>query len=72
MTIPTIPFGSTGHLSTRCIFGAAALARAAQEQADRTLEVLLRYGMTRTATIRRPARRSHAGRCSRCSPPPGT
>ena len=47
MTIPTIPFGSTGHLSTRCIFGGTALSRASQEQADRTLEVLLRYGIQR-------------------------
>ena len=45
MTIPTIPFGSTGHLSTRCIFGGTALSRASQEEADRTLEVLLHYGI---------------------------
>ena len=53
MTIPTIPFGSTGHLSTRCIFGGTALSRASQEQADRTLEVLLRYGINHIDTKRR-------------------
>jgi aryl-alcohol dehydrogenase-like predicted oxidoreductase len=32
-------------MSTRTIFGAAALAQASQEEADRTLEVLLQYGV---------------------------
>ena len=50
MTIPTFPFGSTGHVSTRCIFGGTALARASQEEADRTLEVLLRYGINHIDT----------------------
>ncbi|MBO0686314.1 MAG: aldo/keto reductase, partial [Candidatus Dormibacteraeota bacterium] len=45
MAIPTLPFGRTGHLSTRTVFGGAALARASQDVADRTLEVLLRYGV---------------------------
>ena len=49
-TIPTIPFGSTGHLSTRCIFGGTALSRASQEEADRTLEVLLQYGINHIDT----------------------
>lgn len=39
------PFGRTGHLSTRTIFGAAALSEVRQEEADQTLEVLLRYGV---------------------------
>jgi len=39
------PFGRTGHASTRAIFGAAALSRVTQDEADRTLEVLLRYGV---------------------------
>ena len=43
--IPTLPFGSTGHISTRTIFGAAALSRATQEEADRVLELLLRHGV---------------------------
>lgn len=38
-------FGRTGHESTRAIFGAAALARVSQDEADRTLDVLLRYGV---------------------------
>ena len=45
MTIATLPFGRSGHLSTRTIFGAAALAHVTQEEADRTLEVLLRHGV---------------------------
>ena len=38
--IATHPFGRTAHESTRAIFGAAALSRVTQEDADRTLEVL--------------------------------
>jgi aryl-alcohol dehydrogenase-like predicted oxidoreductase len=41
--IPRQAFGRTGHESTRTIFGAAALGEVTQEQADRTLEVLLQY-----------------------------
>jgi aryl-alcohol dehydrogenase-like predicted oxidoreductase len=43
MAIAQIPFGRTGHLSSRIIFGAAALSRVPQEVADRTLEVLLEH-----------------------------
>jgi aryl-alcohol dehydrogenase-like predicted oxidoreductase len=43
--IATQPFGHTGHTSTRTIFGAAALGQVTQDDADRTLEVLLRYGV---------------------------
>ena len=50
MTIPAIPFGSSGHLSTRCIFGGTALSRASQEEADRTLEVLLQHGINHIDT----------------------
>lgn len=39
--IPRIPFGRTGHHSRRTIFGAAALSRATQEQADETLDLLV-------------------------------
>jgi aryl-alcohol dehydrogenase-like predicted oxidoreductase len=45
MTIPTLPFGRTGHMSTRTLFGAAALGSVSQADADRTLEVLLKYGV---------------------------
>jgi aryl-alcohol dehydrogenase-like predicted oxidoreductase len=43
--IDTTAFGSTGHLSTRTLFGAAALARVPQDVADQTLELLLEYGV---------------------------
>ncbi|MBO0704031.1 MAG: aldo/keto reductase [Candidatus Dormibacteraeota bacterium] len=45
MALPTAPFGSTGHESTRTLFGAAALARVDQGVADRTLDVLLEHGV---------------------------
>ncbi|HVC83117.1 MAG TPA: aldo/keto reductase [Chloroflexota bacterium] len=43
--IATQPFGRTGHASSRVIFGAAALGEATQDQADQTLELLLRHGV---------------------------
>jgi aryl-alcohol dehydrogenase-like predicted oxidoreductase len=45
MAIPTLPFGRLGHQSTRTLFGAAALSRVSQDDADRTLDVLLQYGV---------------------------
>ncbi|MCU0501271.1 MAG: aldo/keto reductase [Anaerolineae bacterium] len=48
--IPKAPFGRTGHMSTRVIFGAAALGRVTQEEADRTLDVLLQYGINHIDT----------------------
>jgi aryl-alcohol dehydrogenase-like predicted oxidoreductase len=47
------PFGRTGHQSTVTLFGAAALARASQADADRALEVLLRYGVNHIDTAAR-------------------
>ena len=44
------PFGQTGHMSTRTIFGAAALSRVTQEEADRTLDVLFEYGINHIDT----------------------
>ncbi len=44
------PFGRTGHMSTVAIFGAAALGRVTQEEADRTLDVLLEYGVNHIDT----------------------
>jgi aryl-alcohol dehydrogenase-like predicted oxidoreductase len=38
-------FGRTGHESVRTIFGGAALSNVTQEEADQTLDVLLRYGV---------------------------
>ncbi len=43
--IPKRPFGRTGHLSTRTIFGAFALSRATQAEADLVLELLLESGI---------------------------
>ncbi|HEX4208454.1 MAG TPA: aldo/keto reductase [Ktedonobacteraceae bacterium] len=45
MAIPKLAFGHTGHVSTRTIFGAASLGSVTQAEADRTLEVLLKYGV---------------------------
>src|SRR5258705_2227399 len=47
------PFGRTGHSSSVTLFGAAALARASQDDADRALEVLLRYGVNHIDTAAR-------------------
>jgi aryl-alcohol dehydrogenase-like predicted oxidoreductase len=47
------PFGRTGHQSTVTLFGAAALARVSQDDADRALEVLLRYGVNHIDTAAR-------------------
>jgi aryl-alcohol dehydrogenase-like predicted oxidoreductase len=47
------PFGRTGHRSTVTLFGAAALARVDQAEADRTLDVLLRYGVNHIDTAPR-------------------
>ena len=43
-------FGRTGHESTRAIFGAAALSKVTQAEADRTLDVLLQYGINHIDT----------------------
>ncbi len=43
-------FGRTGHLSTRTLFGAASLSQVTQVEADRTLEVLLEYGINHIDT----------------------
>jgi predicted aldo/keto reductase-like oxidoreductase len=42
--IPTLPFGRTGHISTRVLFGAAALSRVTQAEADKAVETLMKYG----------------------------
>jgi aryl-alcohol dehydrogenase-like predicted oxidoreductase len=48
--IPTAPFGSTGHESTRVIFGAAVLARANERDAAETLAVAVEYGLNHVDT----------------------
>ena len=42
-SISRLPFGSTGHQSSRLIFGAAALAAMSQSRADATLQTCLLY-----------------------------
>jgi len=48
--IETIPFGATGHESSRVIFGAAALAEVPQSAADQALELLLEHGINHIDT----------------------
>jgi aryl-alcohol dehydrogenase-like predicted oxidoreductase len=48
--LPTAPFGSTGHESTRLVFGAAALGGMSQERADSTLADLARWGVNHIDT----------------------
>ncbi|MCJ7694333.1 MAG: aldo/keto reductase, partial [Anaerolineaceae bacterium] len=48
--IPKLAFGRTGHLSTRALFGAAALSEVTQDEADKTLELLLEYGINHIDT----------------------
>lgn len=48
--IEQLAFGRTGHLSTRTIFGAAALGRVTQADADRTMELILRRGINHIDT----------------------
>jgi aryl-alcohol dehydrogenase-like predicted oxidoreductase len=43
--LPTLPFGRTGHASSRVVFGAAALWRCSQDEADRALDLLLEHGV---------------------------
>jgi predicted aldo/keto reductase-like oxidoreductase len=48
--IPLKTFGRTDHQSTRAIFGAAALSRVTQDEANQTLELLLEYGINHIDT----------------------
>ena len=48
--IEKIPFGRTGHLSTRVLFGGAAFGGVTQTEADQTLEILLQYGINHLDT----------------------
>ena len=43
--IGRVPFGATGHHSSRVVFGAAALAEVSQGVADRALDLLLEHGV---------------------------
>ena len=48
--IPSAPFGSTGHDSRRTIFGGAALGKVTEAEADRALELVLRYDLNHLDT----------------------
>jgi aryl-alcohol dehydrogenase-like predicted oxidoreductase len=48
--IATAPFGSTGHESSRTIFGAAALGNVSRADAERTLDLLLEHGVNHIDT----------------------
>ena len=48
--IAKAPFGRTRHLSSRTIFGAAALSEVSQGEADRALETARRYGLNHVDT----------------------
>ncbi len=48
--IPTFPFGRTGHQSTRALFGAAALGRVTQAEADQTMELIISHGVNHIDT----------------------
>jgi len=48
--IPFKPFGRTGHESSRTIFGAASLGPVTQDEADKTLDILLDYGVNHIDT----------------------
>jgi len=49
-SVPRRPFGSTGHESSRCIFGAAALAHASEAESQAALEVVLSFGVNHVDT----------------------
>ena len=48
--IEKIPFGKTGHQSTRIIFGAASLGAMKQDKADQILDLLLEFGINHIDT----------------------
>lgn len=48
--IPTLPFGRTGHESTRAIFGAAAFWETPQKDVDALMELILQNGVNHVDT----------------------
>src|SRR3954471_19152115 len=48
--IDRVPFGATGHDSSRVIFGGAALGDVSHADAERTLELLLEHGVNHIDT----------------------
>ena len=47
------PFGNTGHLSSRAIFGSVSLRYAEEEEAEHVLEILMEYGVNHIDTAPR-------------------
>jgi predicted aldo/keto reductase-like oxidoreductase len=48
--IPILPFGRTGHVSTRTIFGAAAFWDTPQKDVDATMDLILKNGINHVDT----------------------
>lgn len=48
--IDPLPFGRTGHLSTRLLLGAAAFSDVTQAEADATMDLALSYGINHVDT----------------------
>lgn len=48
--IPTLPFGQTGHNSSRTIFGAAAFWETPQNEVDATMDLILQNGVNHVDT----------------------
>jgi aryl-alcohol dehydrogenase-like predicted oxidoreductase len=51
--IDKIPFGKTGHQSSRTIFGSVSLGAVSQDEADRTLDLLWEFGVNHIDTAPR-------------------
>ena len=50
MAIPKKEFGRTGHVSTRLLFGGAAFGKVTQDEADRTMQLLIDNGVNHIDT----------------------
>jgi aryl-alcohol dehydrogenase-like predicted oxidoreductase len=48
--IALLPFGHTGHESTRILFGAAAIGNVSQDEADQTMELIREHGINHIDT----------------------
>lgn len=48
--ISKLPFGRTGHQSSRALFGAAAFSRVTQDEADASMELVYSYGVNHIDT----------------------
>lgn len=48
--IEKLEFGKTGHMSTRTLFGAAAFSEVSQYDADRTMDLIEKYGINHIDT----------------------